>query len=227
LSVEHFKRLYVGLTGGFATGKSTVSALLHEKFAVVVIDVDKAGRAATDLLSVRTALRQAFGDRYFDAQGGLHRRKLGKLIFTDEQARQRLNEIVHPVMLAMVATAIHSVEQSTLVTPYVVLDAALLFELDLHKSTDFIITVTAPLEICVQRAVLRDGMSRVEALARLQAQWPMELKEAKADLVIHNDKDRTALEKSVSEAHDRLLAAAERKSEQFKKYESATLSTCR
>lgn len=225
MSVERRNRLFVGLTGGFAAGKTTVSNILHKKFGIVVIDVDQAGRAATETKPVLLALQDAFGADYFNAQGLLRRKKLGRLVFRDEQARKTLNDIVHPAMLAMVATAMHSVDQATLITPYVIVDAALLFELDLHRQMDLVVTVTAPSQVCVQRAVRRDGMSRQQATARLQAQLPAEDKESRADFVIHNGKDLTALKKSVYLVHDKLLAAAERKKGRAKKYESDPQST--
>ncbi len=204
--------MYVGLTGGFAAGKSTVSRLLHDRFGIPVIDVDQAGRRAVEESpAVLAALRDAFGDGYFNAGTTLNRKKLGERVFHDEQARATLNRIVHPAMLKIVQAEMQQAEEGIPQAPYVVVDAALLFELDLHKKMDVVVTVWAPLSVCQRRAGRRDGLTKAEVAARYQAQWPMEQKIASADYTLDNSSTRADLQSAVRQLHHQLLERARQK----------------
>jgi len=204
--------LYVGLTGGFAAGKSTVSRLLHDQFGVAVIDVDQAGRRAVEEShAVRTALRDAFGDAYFIDGATLNRKKLGARVFHDEQARLLLNRIVHPAMLKIVLAEMKQAAKGTPQAPYVVVDAALLYELDLHKKMDVVVTVWAPLSVCQRRAGRRDGLTKAEVAARYQAQWSTTQKIAGADYTLDNSGTRADLQAMVRHLHYQLLDRAQQK----------------
>jgi len=212
LCAERRQILYVGLTGGCAAGKSTVSKLLHDQFGIPVIDVDQAGRRAVEESpAVLAALHDAFGDAYFTAAAKLKRKKLGERVFRDEQARATLNRIVHPAMLKIVAAEMKQAAERTPRTPYVVVDAALLFELDLHKKMDVVVTVWAPLSVCQRRAGRRDGLTKTEVAARYQAQWSMAQKIVGADYTLDNSTTRAALRTAVRHLHYQLLDQAQQK----------------
>ncbi len=202
----------MGLTGGFAAGKSTVSRMLQDQFGIPVIDVDQAGRRAVEESpAVLAALRDGFGDAYFTDAVTLNRKKLGELVFHDEQAMATLNRIVHPAMLTIVLAEMKQAAERTPQAPYVVVDAALLFELDLHKKMDVVVTVWAPLSVCQRRAGRRDGLTQAEVAARYQAQWPMAQKIAGADYTLDNSGPRADLQSAVRQLHHQLLERARQK----------------
>lgn len=202
----------MGLTGGFAAGKSTVSRMLQDQFGIPVIDVDLAGRRAVEEApAVLAALRDAFGDAYFIEGTILNRKKLGERVFRDEQARILLNRIIHPAMLEIVLAEMKQAAEGTPQAPYVVVDAALLFELDLHKKMDVVVTVWAPLSVCQRRAGRRDGLTKAEVAARYQAQWPMAQKIAGADYTLDNSGARADLQTTVRHLHQQLLDRAQQK----------------
>ncbi|MBN2356326.1 dephospho-CoA kinase, partial [candidate division KSB1 bacterium] len=97
------EKLKIGITGGIGCGQSSVVKLLQDNHGAPVVSMDQAGRdAVEEHLEVRRQLRRAFGDSFFDADGNLHRARLAQLIFSDPAQRQKLNDIVHPVMLQIV-----------------------------------------------------------------------------------------------------------------------------
>jgi dephospho-CoA kinase len=216
LSAKTLHRLYVGLTGGFAAGKSSVSRLLHEKFGVVIINVDEAGRKAVNgHPEVLDALRLAFGKDYFTDALVLDRKKMAELVFVDEQARQTLNRIVHPVMLGIVAAEMTRADKAPYDTPYVVVDAALLFELGLEKKVDLVVSVIAPLQACIERAAQRDSLSEDKVLARYQAQISVQQKQAQSDLIVDNSGDFDTLVANTIHLHQTLLHRAEQKNRNY------------
>lgn len=202
-------KLRVGLTGGFAAGKSAVSRLLHESYDVTVVDVDAAGRSAVnDHPEVRAALRLAFGEGYLFADGALNRKKLGELIFADEHARRTLDRIVHPVMLDIVKRELQRALERKDGAPYVVVDGALLYELDLHTIMEVVVLVHAPMAMCIERARLRNGVSAEDVQRRYEAQMPVSDKLRRADYVIENDGDFYQLQHKVNALHVVLLERA-------------------
>lgn len=197
------KSLIVGLTGIPGSGKSKVSGMLAQHGAIIV-DVDLAGRwVVEENKNVLEQIRQTFGDAVFIGDE-LDRRKLGALIFADQNMRDKLNRIVHPVMLQRVDDLINE-SLKTGHAPYIVVDAALIFELGLDKKVDVTVTVSSPIEICIKRAMQRDGLGREQVMQRIKSQLPQEEKIRRADYVLRNDGDRGNLEKEVKKLHNRLL----------------------
>jgi dephospho-CoA kinase len=202
-------KMRVGLTGGFAAGKSVVSRFLHEHYGVAIVDVDAAGRSAVnDHPKVLNALRVAFGDEFFFADGSLNRKKLGLVVFGDVQARRTLDQIVHPVMLEIVKQDMQREMAQNGGTPYFVVDGALLYELELHAMMDLVVLVHAPLAACIERARLRDGISAEDVQRRYQAQMPVSEKMQRADYVIENDGDLNQVKNKVNALHAILLERA-------------------
>jgi dephospho-CoA kinase len=180
------KKLLVGLTGILGCGKSTVAGMLKKKGALV-IDVDEAGRYVVDFDStVRQQLSQKFGHDIFNRQGQLRRKAVGEIVFADQGALAGLNAIVHPAMLKRVQQQIEEA-QNVPQGCCIIVDAALIFELNFDAFCDLVVVVSAPLELCLQRAEEHKGLSREQALERMAAQWPQERKVSRADYVLAND----------------------------------------
>ena len=174
----------IGLTGGIGTGKSAVSRLLRKK-GVTVIDADEATRAVqsrgTDGLR---RLVEEFGPSILAPDGELDRARLAAVAFSDPEARQRLNAIVHPLVRAWMAD--RQMEAEARGEPYVVLDIPLLFESRGAAGFDDVILVYAPEELALRRLMDLRGMPEAQARARIDAQMPIEEKRRLARHVIEN-----------------------------------------
>ncbi len=205
----------MGLTGGIGTGKSTVARML-EALGAVVIDSDRIVRElqapGTPLLAEIAA---AFGDAIVLPDGSLDRAALGTLVFRDEAARKRLNEIVHPAVGRESARRLQAARASG--AALVVLDIPLLFETRLHgtasganQGVEAVIVVYAPRELQVRRQLERNGYGREEAERRVDAQLSIEEKRARADHVIDNSGPLEETERQVRALYARLTGAAAR-----------------
>ncbi|MDF2038870.1 dephospho-CoA kinase [Cytobacillus oceanisediminis] len=177
--------LTVGLTGGIASGKSTVSSLLIEK-GYTVIDADIEARLAVEKgEEAYQEIVRHFGERVLLKDGSIDRAELGSIIFHDEKERKALNSIVHPAvrkrMTAKKEQAISRNEQ------LIILDIPLLFESKLQYMCDKTLLVYADEDIQLQRLMLRNQLSEKEAMARIHSQMPLREKKALADAVIDNN----------------------------------------
>ena len=171
----------IGLTGGIGTGKTQVSKFLQARGAVV-INADLVGHEA--YLPHTETWREvvsAFGEDILDDQERIDRRKLGTVVFSDPAHLQRLNSIVHPRIYAMIRDRIESLRDDGV--EVVVVEAALLIEAKWTPLADEVWVVTAPQEDTLSRLSGR-GMSREQALARIESQMPQDERVTHADLVI-------------------------------------------
>lgn len=174
--------LVLGLTGGIACGKSTISLALKE-LGAVIIDGDVLSRALTaENGAALPAIRAAFGDGVFRPDGTLDRRALGSVVFTDDQARDALDAIMQPLLREMIVSGIEAARESG--ASACVLDMPLLYEKDLDGLCDRVWCAYIPRETQLERLMQRDGFTRSEAEARLRSQLPAEEKAARADVVI-------------------------------------------
>lgn len=188
----------IGLTGGIATGKSTVAAMLRA-LGAVVIDADAVARRLQEPGAPGwRAVWEAFGWWVLDAHGRLQRKKLGRLVFSDPRARQRLDAVMHPLIRQALWTSVAEAEKGTPLP--VVVDLPLLFEVGWESWFDQVWVVTASPEVQRARLMARDGLSCHQALARIAAQWPQEEKRRRASRVFENDGDLTALRNEVEAA---------------------------
>ena len=176
--------LKIGLTGGAATGKSTVSEILRG-LGAYIIDVDLIGRKWWKRKPCLKEIAAQFGEDMLQPDGSLDRKKMGDLVFADREKLERLNAIVHPAMTARVEEKIKKLEgdQSTRT---VVVDAAILIEMGLRRLVDCLWLVWADRKTQVERLMTRDGMSQEKAENIINSQMPMEEKERYADVVIEN-----------------------------------------
>lgn len=172
----------LGLTGGIACGKSTISLMLKE-LGAVIIDGDVLSRELTaEKGPALPDIRTAFGDGVFHPDGTLDRRALGAVVFSDDQARATLDAIMQPLLLTMILRAIENARQSG--ASVCVLDMPLLYEKDLDRLCDRVWCAYIPQETQLERLMQRDGFTREEAEARLRSQLPAAEKAARADVII-------------------------------------------
>jgi dephospho-CoA kinase len=199
----------IGLSGGIATGKSTVARLL-EKLGAVVIDADAiVHELQAPGAPMLAEIAAAFGSELIGPDGALDRARLGELVFRDAEARRRLGLIVHPKVGAEMARRL--AEARAAGAKLVVLDIPLLFEgrkagtgSAALLALDATVLVYAPEALQVERQVAREGYSRDEALRRVRAQMPIEEKRALADFVIDNSGSLAETERQVRELYARL-----------------------
>ncbi|MEC1647911.1 dephospho-CoA kinase [Bacillus halotolerans] len=176
--------LVIGLTGGIASGKSTVANMLIGK-GITVIDADIIAKQAVEKgMPAYRQIIDEFGEDILLENGDIDRRKLGALVFTNEQKRLALNSIVHPaVREEMLKRRDESIaNQET----FVVLDIPLLFESKLESLVDKIIVVSVTKELQLERLTKRNQLTEEEALSRIRSQIPLEEKVSRADNVIDN-----------------------------------------
>jgi dephospho-CoA kinase len=176
--------LRVGLTGGIASGKSTVSRMLASLGAEIV-DADAIAHRAIDPgTPAHAAIVARFGRGVVADDGTIDRRKLGALVFADEAERHALDAIVHPAVRAEAQRRFE--DAAARGCPVAVLDAALLVESGFHRELDFLVVVRCAPGTQLARLVER-GLGEDEARARIAAQAPLEAKLAHADAVIDTD----------------------------------------
>jgi dephospho-CoA kinase len=196
--------LVIGLTGNLGTGKTTVSQMLA-KLGATIIDADKLGH---ELLQPGTEthgeILAAFGRSILKPNGEIDRNKLGKLVFADAKALNKLNQIIHPRISEMVKQKIEEYRKADIQT--VVLEAALLIEADgLKHFVDQVWATTAPEATIARRLKSERGLKEEQVLARLRTQMPQEEKAKQADVVIDTDCSLDELRTRVTELWHNLL----------------------
>lgn len=174
-----------GLTGGIATGKSTVAGVFKEAGAIV-IDTDLIARevVATGLPAWRQIVAH-FGRRVLLPGGQLDRGALGDIVFNDAAQRRVLNKIVHPQVKTQVGRRLAALEAKSPAAVAIV-DVPLLIEAGMQEGMAEIIVVYAPEAIQLRRLMARNHLSRSDAMARIGSQMPIEEKKALATIVIDN-----------------------------------------
>jgi dephospho-CoA kinase len=176
--------MIIGLTGGIASGKTTVSKMIKSE-GIPIVDADVIAREVVE--KGETAFEKivkTFGTGIVNSEGGLDRQKLGAIVFNDEKKRLLLNEIVHPAIRIRILENVERLKQSGFKT--IVLDIPLLFESKLTYMVEKIIVVYVDHELQKDRLKQRDQFSDDEALVRIASQMPLTDKIALADEVIHN-----------------------------------------
>lgn len=189
----------IGLTGGIGAGKSTAAKL----FEFLGVPVYYADDAAKELMNIDATIREkiisSFGsETYLD--NILQRKILAKKVFGNELEIQKLNAIVHPVVFAHFDQ--WCLERSHL--PYIVKEAALIFETILYQKLEKVIHVTAPEELRIARVMLRDGCSKQDVLDRIARQLGEEEKLKRADFILYNDEIHPLIPQVVS-LHQKMM----------------------
>lgn len=199
--------LLVGLTGGIGSGKSEVTRRFAARGAVVV-DADVIAREVVEPGTPGLAqVVDAFGPQVLAADGSLDRDAVAARVFGDDEARKRLNAIVHPLVGARTLELIAAAGEAD-PKAIVVNDVPLLVEAGLAERYDVVVVVAAQPQTQLRRLVEQRGMAAADAQARIAAQAPLSAKVAIADYVIDNDGDLDALESEVGRVWDALTARA-------------------
>ncbi|RNB70044.1 dephospho-CoA kinase [Brevibacillus panacihumi] len=189
--------MILGLTGGIATGKSTVTGMLRER-GIPVIDADQIARDVVEPgKPAYEAIVAHFGREILLADGQIDRKKLGEIVFSDESERQKLNAIVHPEVRRVMREEAEAAEKNG--ASIVFMDIPLLFESKLQHMVDKIVVVYAPAHMQLARMMERDEMQEEQAQKRLRAQLPIDQKKAEADFLIDNSRSREEAERQVEE----------------------------
>lgn len=195
--------IVAGLTGGIATGKSTVARIFLEAGARL-IDADRIAREVVRKGSA--AYREIvahFGAGVLLVDGEIDRRRLAAIIFNNPNEQRALENIVHPRVKQEVGRRLDRIRQQAPETLAVV-DIPLLFEAGMQRGLDEVIVVYVPEQLQLERLRARDGLNEAEALARIRAQMPIELKKARATQVIDNSGSREHTREQALEIYRRL-----------------------
>lgn len=202
----------VGLTGGIASGKTTVSKMF-EDLGIPVIDADDLAREVVEPGTPGLEqIVEEFGRGVLDGEGKLDRKKVGELVFGNERARKKLNAILHPRIGAAGAERIQEYRDHS--APYLIYEGALLVETGAYRAFSALIVVSAEESVQRLRLIARDGFTVSEANARIESQLPLDRKVAVADYVVTNNGDLKGTRAQVAEVHGQLV-------ERFAKGESS------
>ncbi|QBZ98415.1 dephospho-CoA kinase [Flavobacterium sangjuense] len=170
----------IGLTGGIGSGKTMVAEYI-KSLGIPVYIADDEARELMSSDKIIKAISTAFGNEVVN-NGTLNRDKLAQIVFNNPEKLQRLNSIIHPEVKKHFDVWVEKHKNF----PFVVKEAAILFESGSYKYCDAVITITAPLETRLQRVINRDKTDRNSVLKRIQNQWTDEQRIAKSNFVINN-----------------------------------------
>ncbi|MCL4117672.1 dephospho-CoA kinase [Vibrio lentus] len=194
--------IIIGLSGGIASGKTTVANLFNEHFNIDIVDADIVAREVVALGS--EGLKQIathFGEEVLLEDGALNRSKLREVIFSDPTEKQWLNELLHP----MIRDKIDS-DLSKVTSPYALLVAPLLVENQMQGMADRVLIVDVPTEVQIERTMSRDNVSKEQVTAILKSQASREQRLAVADDVIKNHTKNQELLPQITDLHQKYLA---------------------
>jgi len=193
----------IGLTGGIATGKTTILAALGE-LGATVLSADEASRRLTAPGGeALPAIREAFGDGYFLPDGALDRRALSEMVFSDENARRQLEAIIHPAVQREMLAGIEKAAQEG--ASVVVMEVPLLYETGMDALCDAVWVAALDEESQILRLMNRDRLTREQALARIASQMPLSEKIDRADVVIRTDRPPQEVQKEVAHLYRDLI----------------------
>ncbi|MDD4372928.1 MAG: dephospho-CoA kinase [Bacteroidales bacterium] len=193
--------LKIGITGNMGSGKSLVCSIFA-KLGIPVFNADQQTKLLYSENDIRLKIQKQYGKSIYHANGKLNKIKLAKLIFNNPFAMQFIRELMYPRLYKRFEE--WATEQQKQQFPYVLYEAALIFENDFQSHFDFTILITAPEAIRVERIKERDKFTVSEIRQRMDHQWPETKKLELADFVIQND-GKTMLIPQVLEVHKKLL----------------------
>lgn len=195
--------LKIGITGNIGSGKTTVSKI----FEVLGIPVFYADTAAKDIMTNDLALvadiKKTFGSEAYFADGSLNRKHIANIVFNDDKELAKLNALTHPAVFRAFDAWVAGIKH----VPYVIKEAALLFESTSYKMCDYSVLVAAPLELRIDRVSKRDNITRAEVEAREARQFTEAKKRDLADYIIENDETKLLIPQ-VLDLHEQFLQLA-------------------
>jgi dephospho-CoA kinase len=171
----------VGVTGGIGTGKSTVCKIF-EAIGIPIFYADIEAKKLLETDEVRSFYSSEFGQQVF-TRTILDPKKIANLIFSNKEAIQKVNSFVHPLVNKRFESWCNTIHNA----PYIIKEAALLFESNLYKQLDYTILTIAPLEVKIERIVKRDGIKKESILERINNQWDDNKKIPLSNITIIND----------------------------------------
>ncbi len=195
--------LRVGITGGIGSGKTTVCKIFAQFGIPIYSADDQAKRLMVEDDDLVEAIERLFGIQAYTDDGLLNTRHISEMAFNDASLLQKLNALVHPAVTNDFRE--WSLKQTS---PYVIKEAALMYESGSYRELDYVVTVSAPKELRITRSMERDSSTREQVLARLKKQWSENDRNDAADFIILND-GKHALIPQVQDLHQRFLEEAE------------------
>lgn len=196
--------MIAGLTGGIATGKTTVAGFFVE-LGARVIDADLIAHEILRRPEVLGTVRERFGQGVMAPDGDVDRKLLGSRVFADSEARLWLNRLVHPLVREEIARRL-AAERTVFPHALFIVDVPLLIESGAYRLYGPLILAYCPMEIQLRRMLSRDGLARAEALSRLAAQVPIAEKLQFADYVIDTSCPLQDTRRRVRDVYERLMA---------------------
>ena len=191
--------LKIGITGGIGSGKSTIVRFFELK-GIPVFIADTEAKILMDTSSeIRRRFISVFGDDIYRPNLTLNRKKLAEQIFTIPSRMDFVNSVIHPEVRRQFEGWLR--KQTS---PYIIYEAAILFETGYYKSIDYTILVTAPVGMRIERVMKRDNISRKKVEERISNQWSDEKKTELADYIIKND-NRELLLPQLNNLHEKFL----------------------
>mgnify|MGYP001553465195 FL=1 len=194
--------LKIGITGNIGGGKTTVSKIFEVLGIPVFYADDAAKKAMVEDDTLISDLKEAFGAESYFADGTLNRKHIAAIVFNDKAQLAKLNSLVHPAVFRAFDNWVANQH-----APYVIKEAALLFESTSYKMCDYSVMVTAPLELRIARVMQRDGFTQAEVESRNAKQFSEEKKIELANYIVRND-DTELVIPQVLALHNRFLALA-------------------
>jgi dephospho-CoA kinase len=198
--------LVIAITGGLGSGKTTVREIL-EDMGALGLDADELARRVVEPESEGARrVRKVFGGQFFDGEGRLDRQKMAQRVFSDQEARDLLESILHPLIKEEEARYLEEISKSK-PDAVVVLEIPLLAEGGVKENYDRVVAVTADLETRIRRLFESGRYSRVEAEARIQSQATDEERASVADYIVDNSGERARTREQVAQIWRELQAA--------------------
>ena len=179
----------LGLTGGIGSGKTTIAKVFQE-LGIPIYYADYEAKKFLAYDEVKKRLEELFGQSVISGDNTVDKVVLAYIVFTDENELAKLNALIHPLLEKDFEKWVENQD-----APYIVKEAAILFEAGFDKSVNKILCVSAPLEQRIQRVMQRDKVNRQQVLDRVTKQWTDAEREAKSDFIIHNANNDRVLNK--------------------------------
>ncbi len=192
--------LKIGITGGIGSGKTTICKVFQLLGIPVYFADDEAKKLLDTSFEVKINIISTFGKEVIDANGIIDRKILASKVFNNKENLEKLNSIVHPAVAKHFENWLHENKSAK----YILKEAAILFESNANKAVDKIITVTAPIELKIQRAMQRDNTDRTAIEQRIKNQQSDEEKIKRSHFVIYNDEQQLLIPQII-DIHHKLI----------------------